>query len=163
MKKKILIMLTVLVLVLVTSAITYALGPRRNMKPADWAIGISYQQELKSDKPAIALFYANWCTYCKRFMPTYKLLSEVYGKDFNFVMIDIDNPQYAKIVKDYALTGFPTLYIIDPAIDNRVLLSNGLYDNIFALRVEIERYRRIRKMITIPKKAIAKEPAKATK
>jgi thiol-disulfide isomerase/thioredoxin len=154
MKKKLLISLfAVFVLVLAAGAITYAVGPMKNMRPSDYNIGISYEQEMKSDKPAVVLFYANWCTFCKKFMPQYKLLSEVYGKDYNFVMVDIDNPQYQGIIKDYAITGFPTLFIVDPAVDNRICLSNGLYSNLFALRTELDRFLRIRKMINIPQKS----------
>lgn len=153
MKKKVVIsVIAVLFIAILGSVIAVSAANFQNMKPSDYNIGISYGDELKSDKPAIVLFYANWCTYCKRFMPSYKLLSEVYGRDYNFVMVDIDDSQYTDIIKDYALSGFPTIYIIDPAIDNRILLNNALYSNLFALRVEIERYLRIRKMINIPKK-----------
>src|SRR5574344_1002999 len=151
MKKKLLIALAIVFLSVIGVISAYAVN-FQNMSPADYHIGISYEDELKTDKPAIVLFYANWCTYCKRFMPSYKLLSEVYSKDYNFVMINIDEPQYQNVIKDYALSGFPTLYIIDPAIDNRILLNNALYSNLLSLRTEIERYLRIRKMINIPKK-----------
>src|SRR5574344_1076130 len=151
-KKDVISVIAVLFIAILGSVIAVSAANFQNMKPSDYNIGISYGDELKSDKPAIVLFYANWCTYCKRFMPSYKLLSEVYGRDYNFVMVDIDDSQYTDIIKDYALSGFPTIYIIDPAIDNRILLNNALYSNLFALRGEIERYLRIRKMINIPKK-----------
>ncbi|MBP7211420.1 thioredoxin fold domain-containing protein [bacterium] len=154
MKKKFIIAIAIIAFCLVATigACVYAIAPLQNLKPSDYNIGISYQDEMKTDKPAVVLFYANWCTYCKHFMPEYKLLSELYSKDFNFVMVDIDAPEYQKIVKDYSVASLPSMYIVDPAIDNRVLINNALYSNLFAVRVEIERYIRIRKLINIPTK-----------
>ena len=80
-------------------------------------------------------------------MPKYKILTEVYKDRFNFVMINVENPKYEKVVKDYAITGFPTIYIIDPQIDNRVLINNALYDDLRNVRIELDRYLRIRAMI----------------
>ena len=149
MKKGIKIALIVLTVIIFTASalVTWALTPKANMKPSDYKVGTTYELAMKADKPFIALFYADWCTYCKKFMPKYKILSEVYGNKCNFVMINVENPAYEKLVKDYAINGFPTIYIIDPTIDNRVLLNNALYDDLFKLRVELERYSRIRALI----------------
>lgn len=149
MKKGLIITLITLVVMVVTASalVTWALTPKANLKPSDYNIGTTYELAMKADKPFIALFYADWCTYCKKFMPKYKILSEVYGNKYNFVMINVENPKYEKVVRDYALSGFPTMYIIDPSIDNRILINNALYDNLFSVRTEFDRYLRIRAMI----------------
>lgn len=130
-----------------SALVAWALTPRMDVKPSDYSIGTTYELAMKADKPFVALFYADWCTYCKRFMPKYKILSEVYGNKYNFVMINVENPTYQKVVKDYMISGFPTIYIIDPTIDNRVLINNALYDNLFNVRTEFDRYLRVRSMI----------------
>lgn len=149
MKKGLIIALITLVVMVVTASalVAWALTPKADLKPSDYNIGTTYELAMKGNKPFIALFYADWCTYCKRFMPKYKILSEVYGGKYNFVMINVDNPVYAKVIRDYAISGFPTIYIIDPTIDNRVLISNGLYDSLLNLRTEFDRYLRVRSMI----------------
>lgn len=141
-------LITLTVIIFTASAlVTWALTPRMDVKPSDYEIGTTYDLAMKADKPFIALFYADWCTYCKRFMPKYKILSEIYGNKYNFVMINVENPLYEKVVKDYAIGGFPTIYIIDPTIDNRILINNALYDNLFNIRTEFDRYLRVRAMI----------------
>lgn len=149
MKKGLIITFIALAVMVVTASalVTWALTPKANLKPSDYNIGTTYELAMKADKPFIALFYADWCTYCKRFMPKYKILSEVYSSKYNFVMINVENPSYDKVVKNYAISGFPTIYIIDPTIDNRILINNVLYDNLLSLRTEFDRYLRIRGMI----------------
>lgn len=147
MKKKILITLTILFVIAVTSAITMAFTPKKNLKPSDYTIGVSYEQAIKDKKPFIALFYTDWCGYCIRFMPKYKTINDIYKGRYNFVMINVENPKYEKVVEDYMIGGFPTIYIIDPSIDNRILLSNTIYDDLIKLRGEFDRYLRIRAMI----------------
>lgn len=147
MKKKVFLIIAVVFVLGVTSALTFALSPRKNLKPSEYNIGVKYEAAVKDKKPMIALFYADWCTYCMRFMPKYKIISEVYRGKYNFVMINIDNPNYKKLVKDYSIDGFPTIYIIDPSIDERIHISSGLYGDLFKLRTEFDRYLRIRVMI----------------
>jgi len=147
MKKKILITLAIVVAIAITSAVTMAFSPKKNLKPSDYNIGVTYEEAMQDKKPFIELFYADWCTYCARFMPKYKTISDVYKDKYNFVMINIDNPKYEKLIKDSDLSGFPTMYIIDPSIDNRISINNGIYGDLKKLRVEFDRYLRIRAMI----------------
>ena len=145
--KKILITVAIVIAVVVTSAVVWAFSPKKNLKPSEYNISISYEQAMKDKKPFIVMFYADWCTYCMRFAPKYKIISDVYRDKFNIVMINIDDPAYKSVAEDYAIGGLPTLYIIDPTIDNRILLNNAIYDNLGKLRVELDRYLRIRSMI----------------
>lgn len=147
MIKKILIILGIIIAVGVTSAITLAMGPKKDLKPADYDTGVTYEQAVATKKPIIALFYANWCTYCIKFMPKYKALTDIYKNKYTFVMINIEDPKYKKLVNDYAISSFPTVYIIDPSIDNRISINNGTYDDLRKLRTEFDRYLRIRAMI----------------
>ena len=147
MKKKILITLAIVVAVAITSAVTFALSPRKNLKPSDYNIGTSYEQAMKDQKPFIELFYADWCGYCVRFMPKYQTIADIYKGKYNFVMINVDDPKYQQLIKSTDLGGFPTMYIIDPTIDNKISLNNAIYDDLKKLRVEFDRYLRIRSMV----------------
>lgn len=148
MKKKIIIILSILVVVVLTSIGTYAYGTmNQKHKPSDYKIGIKYEDALKTDKPMLALFYVDWCGYCLKFMPKYKTISSIYKKDYNVVMLNSENPRYKDLVADVTLSGYPTLYIIDPKYNNRVHLSNSIYMDLKKLRVELDRYLRIRKLL----------------
>lgn len=147
MKKKILTTMAIIAALAVTTAVTIAMSPKKDLKPSDYAIGVTYEQAMADKKPFIELFYANWCSYCMRFMPKYKSIADIYKNKYNFVMINVDDEQYKKVVDEAGVSGFPTLYIVDPTIDNKISLNNSIYDDLKKLRVELDRYLRIRAMI----------------
>ena len=80
-------------------------------------------------------------------MPKFQTINSIYKDKFSIVMLNVEDPQYKKVVDDIALTGFPTLYIIDSKYDNRVLLNNALYLDLKRLRGELDRYLNIRKRL----------------
>ena len=152
MKKKILITLAILLLVMLSTAAGFAVATatgsnNKKEKPSDYKVGISYDKAIESDKPMVALFYVDWCGYCLKFMPKFKALSLMYLTKYNFVMIDVENPVNKELVEDVGLTGFPTVYIMDPKFDNRVLLSNAFYQNTPKMKTELNRYLRIRGLL----------------
>ncbi len=147
MIKKVIIGLSILFLVS-TAAVVQAFSNASQPKvPSQYVIGIKYEEAIKSDKPMLALFYVDWCGYCLKFMPRYKLIHSLYKDKFNVVMINAEYPQYKQLVEDVALAGFPTLYIIDKKYDNRILLNNSIYSDLKKLRIELDRFLRIRSLL----------------
>ena len=149
MKKKILITLGILVTLIVASvagvAVTNMNAPKH---PSEYKIGISYDEAVKSDKPMLAVFYVDWCGYCLRFMPKFRILNTLYKNKYNFVMINVEGDQNTRaLAEDVGIAGFPTVYILDTKYDNRVLLSNSYYHNLKKFRVELDRYLRIRALL----------------
>ena len=139
MKKKMLITLGVIVAVACSSLVGIAVSMNANAPkhPSDYKIGITYEEAVDlSEKPMVALFYADWCSYCMKFMPKFKILSGLYKENYNFVMVNVENKQYAQLVDSMSLTGYPTVYILDPKYDNRVLIPNSIYQNLGRFRVE---------------------------
>ncbi len=156
MKKKILITLGILVTLIVASvagvAVTNMNAPKH---PSEYKIGISYDEAIKSDKPMLAVFYVDWCGYCLRFMPKFRILNTLYKNKYNFVMINVESDKNTRaLAEDVGIAGFPTVYILDPKYDNRVLMSNSYYHNLKKFRVELDRYLRIRALLD---KATAQE------
>lgn len=150
MKKKIIVTLAIFFAILLTSAAGFAVANGafdKKEKPSDYKVGIQYDQALESDKPMLALIYVDWCGYCLRFMPKFKVLSMLYGTKYNFVMLNAEDPANRVLVEDVALTGFPTVYIIDPKYDNRILINNAIYQNLPKFKVELNRYLRIRGLL----------------
>lgn len=150
MKKKLFVTLGILLVIIFTSAISYAVTTgafSEKHKPSDYQIGVSYDEALQSDKPMMALFYVDWCGYCLKFMPKYNTVSKIYKDKYNVVMLNAEDPQYKALVEDVVLSGFPTLYIIDPKYDNRIHITNGIYMDMKKLRVELDRYLRIRDIL----------------
>lgn len=116
-------------------------------KPSEYKIGQEYKVAMKSKKPVLVLFYADWCGYCVRFMPVYQAISEQYKDSFDFSKVNVEDKKYEKVVNEVGLTGFPTVFIIDPKYDNRVLLSNAILNDTKKLGKELDRYARIRKRL----------------
>ena len=148
MKKKLLITLGIIIAMAVSSVVGFAVAAMNAPKhPSDYKIGITYDKALESDKPMLALFYVDWCGYCMKFMPKFKALSSIYKNKYNFVMIDVENENNKTLMEDVGITGFHTVYILDPKYDNRVLMANNYYQNLQKFRVELDRYLRIRKLL----------------
>lgn len=148
MKKKIIISLSVLLFLglLVFAGVSYAAmsSPKH---PSDYKIGITYENALKSDKPVLALFYVDWCGYCMKFMPQFNILNKIYKGKYNLVMVNVEDSKNSDLVENIGISGFPTVYILDPKYDNRVLMPHLVYNDLAKFRVELDRYLRIRTLL----------------
>ncbi len=109
--------------------------------------GMTYHRAQLEDKPIILVFYVDWCTYCKKLIPKMKLLDAVYQNAYNLVFINCENPENKQLVDDYYITVYPTVYIVDERIQNRIHIDSGYYDDINLLKRELDRYLIVRKLI----------------
>lgn len=137
--------ITFLLAIFLSTTLVFAVTPKKKVKPSDYNLGIKYEQALKSNRPSLVLFYTDWCTYCRRFMPTYENLGKDYKDKYNLVMINVEKNE--DLAREYFISGYPTLYIIDPKIDNRVHLNNGIYGSKYLLKTELDRYLNVRARI----------------
>ena len=149
MRKKIFIILGIIITLLGITAGGYAVSVINTPKhPSDYHIGITLEDAMKSNKPVVAVFYADWCGYCLRFMPKFQSYYKLYKDKFDFVMIDVEGNADRRILsEEVGITGYPTVYILDFKYDNRVLLPNSIYHDLTKFRVELERYLRIRNLL----------------
>ena len=145
--KNILIVCFVLLISALTIASCKAILPKANLKPSDYDLGVRYEQAKNEDKPMLAVFYVDWCTYCKRFMPRLDKVRNLNKDDFNVVLINVENPENAKLVEEYRISGYPSVYIIDPKYDNRVHNDNAFFDTVSDLNKEVNRYSNFRKLV----------------
>lgn len=109
-------------------------------KPSHTRLGVSYTMALSQDKPMLLFFYADWCTYCQKFMPKLKLIDAIYKNAYSIVMINCEDPMNKKVVDDYYISAYPTLYISDRKTNTRIHIDNAYYDNIDLLKRELDRY-----------------------
>jgi thioredoxin 1 len=67
--------------------------------------------QLKDNKRVLALFYASWCPYCRRFLPIFD--RNVSSRDFNLVLRvrvdEYDNPLW----DEFSLMVVPTVVLFE--------------------------------------------------
>lgn len=67
--------------------------------------------QLKENKGVLALFYASWCPYCRRFLPVFD--QTVSNRSFNLVLRvrvdDYDNPLW----EEYSIEVVPTVLLFE--------------------------------------------------
>lgn len=72
-----------------------------------------YGDAIASPQPTLIEFYADWCTTCQGMSSTMADLQQHYGSRINFVMLDIDDPQWADQVTDYGASGVPQFTLLN--------------------------------------------------
>ena len=72
----------------------------------------SFEEEvIKSDKPVLVDFWADWCAPCKMIAPMVEELSVEFDGKVKFTKLDVDsNPNSAT---SYGIRGIPTLLIFN--------------------------------------------------
>lgn len=73
---------------------------------------VPYEEALANAKPTFIEFYADWCTTCQSTAATVEKLHRQYGSQINFVMLNIDDPQWATQVADYSASGVPQFTLL---------------------------------------------------
>ena len=69
----------------------------------------SFQQLIRSGKPVLVDFFAEWCGPCKTMAPILKEAKDALGEAVTVVKVDIDrNPEAAG---QYGIQGVPTIIL----------------------------------------------------
>lgn len=73
---------------------------------ADWS---ARQWKMRSERPVVIDFYADWCAPCKRLEPRLRQIAQIYRGEVDFYRIDVDkNPQ---IAETFQIRNIPYLLI----------------------------------------------------
>lgn len=72
-----------------------------------------YDVAMTNQKPTLIEFYADWCTTCQAMAPTFDSIHRQMSDQVNFVMLDIDDPQWLPQVQQFQVNGVPYLALLD--------------------------------------------------
>ena len=70
---------------------------------------IDFNEIIKSSKPTLVDFYADWCSPCRTMSPIIEQIKNSLGDDATVLKINIDNN--VEIVQKYQIRSIPTLLI----------------------------------------------------
>ena len=107
----------------------------------------TYQEVTDTEKPIVAMFYVDWCGYCRRFMPNFGKIAKKFSKDYNFVVVNCDDANNIPLAKDYHIMGFPTIYMIDKKLDHSFTLSMAGTEDLNIMKEELANYTKFRNRI----------------
>ncbi|MEL6326421.1 MAG: thioredoxin domain-containing protein [Cyanobacteria bacterium J06626_23] len=97
---------------------------------------VPYEVAIANPQPTLIEFYADWCTTCQSMSPTIAALHQQYGDQVNFVMLDIDDPQWAGPIATYGASSVPQFTLLDGAdhpIDTLVgKIPKPIFQDLFA-------------------------------
>ncbi len=93
--------------------------------------GRSLEKALKTKKPVIVFFYTDWCGYCQRFAPTFDKItkSSKMKKNFAVAFVNCEKEENHKLMEEYGVQGFPTVFVIDQNGKKTQLENNTFFDD----------------------------------
>lgn len=70
---------------------------------------MEFNEIIKSEKPTLVDFYADWCGPCRMMTPIIEQTKKDLGTDATVLKINIDNNQ--EVARQYGIRSIPTLLI----------------------------------------------------
>ena len=103
---------------------------------------------FKNNKPTFLEFYAEWCEVCKEMAPKVSALKNEYGKEINFVFLNVDNPKWSNYIQKFDVNGIPQINLFDRTGDLKSTFigkqeEQKIIESIANLGKEVESYEEI--------------------
>ncbi len=117
-----------------------AVAPKKNSLPSDYETGITWKEAQKSDKPMVVNFYVDWCNVCRRFAPIFDGYRKQYSSKYNFVSIKSDSLKNEKIVRQFFIPGYPTVYLVDKKRNKKIRMDFKKYFDEQEFKKELEAF-----------------------
>ena len=136
--KKFLILSGTVLLLLFALGITGLSAVADLKRPSDYRIGVPYSTAISSGKPAVVLFYADWCGVCRRFMPVFSSVYYANSKNYSFSMVNTDKNN--ALSNKYGIRGIPAVYIVDKMYNKKYKIPIEYYSSVDELTSILNEY-----------------------
>ena len=73
---------------------------------------VTFDLALSQKQPSVIEFYANWCSACQSMAPIMEQLHQEYAQQINFVMLNVDEPQWQAAIDKYRVIAIPHLVLL---------------------------------------------------
>ena len=83
---------------------------------------------LKSDKPVLVDFWAEWCAPCRMLAPTIDAIATDYDGRVKVAKLDVD--QHGEIAARYQIRGIPTILVFHRGEIHDQMVGAGSKENI---------------------------------
>lgn len=123
---------------------SYVNAKASQKNPSSYAAA-TWAEAVKAKKPIVVNFYVTWCHYCKQFAPVLENLRKEYKSRYTFVLVNAEDPVNEKLVKEFMISSYPSLYLVNPKNDNRVFINQSLYSDPELLKKEFDRFLKVNK------------------
>ena len=67
------------------------------------------ETKVMGNKPALVLFYADWCGHSKTMMPVWQQLKDMLSQSGGIDVLDLEHGRNAEEIKSHGVRGFPEL------------------------------------------------------
>jgi thiol-disulfide isomerase/thioredoxin len=64
---------------------------------------------LAASRPSAIIFYADWCPDCRRFKPSFSSLAKAYGRNIQFLSVDV--AKLPELEEKYVIGLIPTVLL----------------------------------------------------
>lgn len=66
-----------------------------------------------SSKPAVVKFYAEWCSTCKQYSPSFEKVKAEMSEAVDFYEVDVDDSNYKALLKQLKISRIPETVFIN--------------------------------------------------
>ena len=86
-----------------------------------------FAKAQESGKPAVVLFYVDWCGYCQRFAPIFSeiIKKKAFKSNLSVAFVNCEDSANQELMKEYNVQAFPTLYMVDFKSGTKVQVDNN--------------------------------------
>ncbi|MBR2068775.1 MAG: thioredoxin fold domain-containing protein [Candidatus Gastranaerophilales bacterium] len=92
--------------------------------------GQSLAKAQETKKPIIVFFYTDWCGFCQKFAPTFGKITKdkKFKSNFAVAYVNCEKEENQKLMQEYDVQGFPTVFVIDEQ-GKKTQLDNNTFFN----------------------------------